>query len=97
MAPRDDPEDLDPGLARARTQLAWTRTAISFAAVGAFIIKTSLAAGLTVLAMSPLIWGVGSLSTDTAAAGARPRRLLLITVTVTAVSLVTLVVALHGL
>ncbi|MBV9205698.1 MAG: DUF202 domain-containing protein, partial [Actinobacteria bacterium] len=29
-----DTADPDPGLARARTSLAWTRTAVSFAAVG---------------------------------------------------------------
>ena len=28
-----DYEDADPGLARVRTSLAWTRTALSFAAV----------------------------------------------------------------
>ena len=96
MAPPDDPEDLDPGLARARTQLAWTRTAISFAAVGAVILKTDLAAGLTVLALSPLIWALAHLFTARAA-DTRHRRVLLVTVTVTAVSLVTLAVALSGL
>ena len=29
-----DPEERDPGLARERTALSWTRTAISFAALG---------------------------------------------------------------
>ena len=32
-----DREDADPGLARIRTSLAWTRTALSFAAVGAVV------------------------------------------------------------
>lgn len=30
--PADDVGEIDPGLARERTSLAWTRTAISFAA-----------------------------------------------------------------
>jgi uncharacterized membrane protein YidH (DUF202 family) len=43
MTPADDIEDADPGLARARTALSWTRTAISFAAVGAVILKSPYA------------------------------------------------------
>ena len=35
----DDPEDLDPGLARERTMLAWVRTGIAFAAVGAVMLR----------------------------------------------------------
>jgi uncharacterized membrane protein YidH (DUF202 family) len=96
MAPPDDPEDLDPGLARARTQLAWTRTAISFAAVGAVILKSDPAAGLTVLALSPLIWALAHLFTARTA-DSRHGRLLLVAVTVTAVSLVTLAVAVNVL
>ena len=34
-----DYEDADPGLARVRTSLAWTRTALSFAAVGAVALR----------------------------------------------------------
>jgi uncharacterized membrane protein YidH (DUF202 family) len=41
MAPPNDLEDLQPGLARERTELAWTRTAVSFAAVGVAILKTN--------------------------------------------------------
>jgi uncharacterized membrane protein YidH (DUF202 family) len=96
MAPPDDFEDLHPGTARERTELAWTRTAISFAAVGGAILKTSLAAGLVVLAMSVLIWNLRRLFPDAATAEARPRRLLLVAVAVAAVSLVALVVALAG-
>ena len=35
----------DPGRARARTRLAWTRTALAFAAIGGVILKRDLAAG----------------------------------------------------
>ncbi|MFE4418838.1 DUF202 domain-containing protein [Streptomyces sp. NPDC056817] len=35
----EDLEDLDPGLARERTWLAWRRTAISLTAVSAAVLK----------------------------------------------------------
>lgn len=94
MVPPNDLEDLQPGLARERTELAWTRTAISFAAVGVAILKTNPPAGLIVLAMCPLIWALGRLSRDRPASCDRRKRLRLITVGVTAVSLVTLAVVL---
>jgi uncharacterized membrane protein YidH (DUF202 family) len=94
MAPPDDPEEIHPGLARERTELAWTRTAIAFAAVGGAILKSNLAAGLIVVAISPLIWWLSRLLRDAETEATRPRRLLLITVGVTAVALVTLAVAL---
>ncbi len=94
MAPPDDPEEIHPGLAEERTELAWTRTAISFAAVGGAILKSNIAAGLIVVAISPLIWWLGHLLRDAENEADRPRRLLLITVGVTAVALVTLAVAL---
>ena len=50
------------GLARARTRLAWTRTALSFAAIGAVLLKHELAAGFVVLALSVLVWGVGGVA-----------------------------------
>lgn len=96
---RENPEDLEdlaPGLARERTELAWTRTAIAFAAVGGVILKTSIAAGLTVVATSILIWVLPRMLPDAQAGGTRSRRLLAVSVTVTAVSLVALVVALLG-
>jgi uncharacterized membrane protein YidH (DUF202 family) len=51
----------DPGLARERTQLAWSRTAISFAAVGVAILRSDRAAGAVVIAMSAAVWGLGRL------------------------------------
>ena len=57
MTPDDDAEDIDPGLARERTELAWHRTAISVAALGAAILKIRLAAGVTILIISAVVWG----------------------------------------
>jgi uncharacterized membrane protein YidH (DUF202 family) len=51
----------DPGLAHERTQLAWSRTAISFAAVGVAIVRTNRIAGAIVIAMSAAVWGLGRL------------------------------------
>lgn len=96
MADPDDPEDVDPALARERTRLAWTRTAIAFAAVGAAVLKTSLAAGITVLALTPLIWQVGRLSHGKGAGTARPGHLLVIAVAVSAVAFVVLLLVLLG-
>ncbi len=76
--------------------MAWTRTAISFAAVGAAILRTSTAAGLVVLALSIPVWSLRRLFPDAATTTARPGQLLLVAVTVAAVSLVALVLALLG-
>jgi uncharacterized membrane protein YidH (DUF202 family) len=95
MATADDIEDTDPGLARERTDLAWTRTAISFAALGGIIIKDHPYAGLPILVLSALIWELGRLARAPRAGSARSR-LLLIAVAVTGVSLVALVITLLG-
>ena len=86
----------DPGLARARTQLAWTRTALSFAAIGGIILRRDLAAGFVVLALSALVWGVGRLAGVPGRAGARRGRLLLIALAVTAIAAVALALVLFG-
>ncbi len=86
----------DPGLVRARTSLAWTRTALAFAALGAVILKRDLAAGFVVLGLSGLVWIVGRLARVPGQARPRPVRLLVITVAVTAVSVVALMLALVG-
>ena len=83
-----DREDADPGLARIRTSLAWTRTALSFAAVGAVALKKDVIAGLIIMATAPVIWRLGRLDHH------RPGRLRLVTATIVAVSLVALAVAL---
>ena len=88
MAAPDDPSARDPGLARERTTLAWTRTAISFAAVGGVVLKRSVAPGLILLALAPAIYLLGRL------AYGQQQKLKLVTATIVAVALVALVVAL---
>jgi uncharacterized membrane protein YidH (DUF202 family) len=82
-----DYDDRDPGLARERTSLAWTRTAISFAAVGGVVLKKDVAAGLVIIALAPAIWQVGRLDYHL------PGRLRIVTATIVAVALVALVVS----
>lgn len=87
----------DPGLARARTNLAWTRTALAFAAIGAVILRRNLPAGFVVLVLGGLVWMVGRLARVPAReVRARPGRLLVITIAVTGVSVVALMLALFG-
>ena len=83
-----DHEDADPGLARERTSLAWTRTAISFAAVGGVLLKKDVVPGLIILATAPVIWRLGRLDYH------HPGRLKLVTATIVGVAVVALVVAL---
>ena len=87
--PRDSgpPGAPDPGLARERTSLAWTRTAISFAAVGGVVLKHKVVPGLIVLALSPAIYLLGRL------AYTRPEKHKLVAATIVAVALVALVVS----
>ena len=87
--------DPDPGLARARTSLAWLRTAIAFAAIGGIILKRDVAAGLAVLVLSALVWATGRLA-GAPGTVTRPRRLLLIAVAVAVVAVVALVISLTG-
>ena len=99
VAPPEEMEDLDPGLAAERTMLAWSRTAIAFAAVGGTMLKKEPVAGLIVLAMTPLIWTLGRFVGHRQA---RPeqlaRRLLLVTVIVVMVSVLGVAIAFvsHG-
>jgi uncharacterized membrane protein YidH (DUF202 family) len=86
MTPVPDMEERDPGLARERTALAWTRTGISVAALGGAILKTNPLAGVLVLAMSVLVWGIGRLPRRERAGAGNGHRLLLVTITVTLVS-----------
>ena len=83
-----DDEDGDPGLARARTSLAWTRTALSFAAVGGVVLKQDLIPGLLIMAAAPAVWQLGRLAHH------RPGRLRLVTATIVAVAIAALAVTL---
>ena len=83
-------EESDPGLARARTSLAWTRTALSFAAVGGVVLKEHLIPGLLIMAAAPVIWQLGRLDYHL------PGRLRLVTATIVVVALVALAVAVAG-
>jgi hypothetical protein len=78
----------DPGLAQERTALAWTRTALSFAAVGGVVLKRDVIPGLILLALAPAVYVLGRL------AYARPEKHKLVTATIVAVAIVALVVAL---
>jgi uncharacterized membrane protein YidH (DUF202 family) len=95
----DDPEDLSPGAAAERTRLAWQRTAISFGAVGLVMLREEPAAGVLVLAATPLIWVLGRYVSSAVPPEQRSRRLLLVTVAVTGVAVLAVVAAFigHGL
>ena len=100
----DDPEERDPGLARERTALSWTRTAISFAALGGVVLKVNVVTGLIILAIAPVIWQLGRVTrgsasgADLSAAGPAvgAARLFIITVSIVAVSILCLMVAILG-
>ena len=96
MAPADDIEDTQPGLARERTELAWGRTALSFAALGAALLRSRPYAGIPVLVLSALIWELGRVAGRPGPGRARPWALLLITVAITCVSIAALAITLLG-
>jgi uncharacterized membrane protein YidH (DUF202 family) len=80
-------DDPDPGYARERTSLAWTRTALSFAAVGVVVLKRDVIPGLIIICAAPVIWQLGRLAHHL------PSRLKLVTATIVAVALAALIVA----
>ena len=98
--PGDDPEERDPGLASERTSLAWTRTALSFAALGGVVLKVNVITGLVILAVAPVIWQVGRVTRGRSPGAGLPvvgaARLFLITISIVAVSLLCLAVAIFG-
>ena len=98
--PGDDPEERDPGLARERTALSWTRTAISFAALGGTVLKENVVTGLIILAIAPVVWELGRVTRDgvprTGLPAAGATRLFIISVAIVAVALLCLAVAIFG-
>jgi uncharacterized membrane protein YidH (DUF202 family) len=96
MTAPDDPEESDPGLARERTNLSWTRTAISFAAAGAAILKTHVVAGVVVLGLGLVAWGLRRIFPSASDGAHRQRRLLTVTIVVTGVAVVALVLAIFA-
>src|SRR5215475_11290438 len=78
----DDPEDSDPGLAGERTEMAWLRSSLSFAAVGIAVLKIRPILGGPILALSAVVWSVSHLPRNRGPKLAR-RRALLVTVAVT--------------
>jgi uncharacterized membrane protein YidH (DUF202 family) len=94
--PDSDPEDLDRGMARERTRLAWARTALAFAALAVAILRREVVVGLVVLATVPLVWALGRVASHDPAGEVPSRRLLLMTLLITLVSALAAVVALVG-
>jgi len=94
--PADDIEDVDPALARERTDLSWTRTAISFAAVGVTILKLRPVVGAPIMIFSAVIWAIGRLARPRRDPHQAARRMLLVTVAVTALALAAAALTLFG-
>jgi uncharacterized membrane protein YidH (DUF202 family) len=93
-------EERDPGLARERTSLAWTRTAIAFAALGGVVLKANVITGLIILAIAPLVWQLGRVTRSGSPPTGLPAvgtiRIRLITLSIVAVALLSLLVAVLG-
>ena len=93
-------EEGDAGLALERTSLSWTRTALSFAALGGVMLKENVITGLIILAVVPLIWRLGRPPRSGSPPGGLPtvgaRRIRVITVSIVGVSLLSLLVAVLG-
>jgi uncharacterized membrane protein YidH (DUF202 family) len=94
--PADDLEDADPVLASERTELAWTRSALSFLALGIAISKLRPIVGLPLLGCSAVVWLIGRASPARDQAATASRRILLVTVVVCLLALVSLVLAFVG-
>jgi uncharacterized membrane protein YidH (DUF202 family) len=94
-----------PGLAQERTSLAWTRTAISFAALGGVVLKDNVITGLIILTVAPVVWQLGRVTRGGAPAtgGREPgvpvvgaARLFTIAVSTAVVAVLCLIIAIFG-
>ena len=92
-ANQQQPPVMDPA---NRTRLAWTRTAIAFAAIGGAMLRLSPLAGIVVLVLSLPIWAVAHRSRGADLVASSPHGLRLVTGTVVIVALAALVVAIFG-
>jgi hypothetical protein len=92
-SPRPQPPVIDPA---NRTRLAWTRTAVAFAAIGGAMLKFSPVAGAVVLLLSLPIWAVARRTRGSGLTVSSPRGLQLVMATVVFVALAALIVALFG-
>jgi uncharacterized membrane protein YidH (DUF202 family) len=97
----DDIDYADPGLARERTRLAWTRSAISFAAIGVAIVKARPLIGAPLLGLSVVVWAIGRMprspgpqSGDVEAVARR--RTAVVTAAIIVIALAALVIVLLG-
>ena len=91
-----DIEDVDPGLARERTKLAWTRSSVSFAAIGVLILKSRPLIGAPVLLLSAVIWSLGLVRRTPGRAGVAAKRVLFVAICVTVIAATALAIALAG-
>ena len=91
----DDTNDVEPGSAQDRTDLAWTRSSIAFLALGIAILKFRPMVGIPVLAIG-LVWLVGLLPRTSGREPMASRRVLLVTVAVNCLAMVALVITLAG-
>jgi uncharacterized membrane protein YidH (DUF202 family) len=99
-------ESEDPGKALERTSLAWTRSALALAAIGALMLRAAAQGDLTVpsyvvggtlVATAVLVWVVGSQPYRTREAWERDRRLLPAAGTLRIIAGLTLAVAVYAL
>jgi uncharacterized membrane protein YidH (DUF202 family) len=90
-----DYEESRPVLASERTDLAWTRSAIAFVALGAAILKIRPEVGFPVMGLGVAIWLLPRISPRRGST-LTSRRTLLVTIAVTSLAVVSVVLTLAG-
>lgn len=76
--------------------MAWTRTAIGFAAIGAALLRKEVAVGAVVLVLSGVVQAAGRLGSVGSRGPARPRQLLIIALAVAGIALAALALTVFG-